>query len=71
MPNIENNQVKHLIMVGVDTSGHGIAKGKRLNSSITVNIYWFFEEEGNGPLKSEFILSHGCIALIKCAADGL
>ena len=46
---------------------HAKAKGYRLNSSTTRNIYLFLPVRG--PLKSMLILSQGFVALINVSDD--
>ena len=48
----------------VSISEHGMANGSLENSSITVNIYLLFVTDGNGPLKSMFNRSNGCVAFM-------
>ena len=53
----------------VSTLEKGKAKGKRENSSITVSMYRFLVEVGNGPLKSKLNRSKGWVALASWAAE--
>ena len=60
-----------VITVLVSISGHGIWNGNLENSSIVVNIYLLFVSDGNGPLKSMFNCSNGCVAFMVWAGSGL
>ena len=61
IPKIENKSQSFVITVLVSISQYGKANGNLENSSITVNIYLSF---GNGPLKSMFNRSNGCVAFM-------
>ena len=64
IPKIENKSQSFVIAVLVSTYEHGMANGNLENSSITVNIYLLFVTDGNGPLKSMFNRSNGCVAFM-------
>ena len=57
--------------VGVLTSLHGMAKGKRENSSVAVKRYLFTVADGNGPLKSILTRSKGCVTFTSFFSGGL
>ena len=61
---IENKSQSLIITVLVSISEQGMANGSLDNSSITVNIYLLFVTDGNGPLKSMFNRSNGCVAFM-------
>ena len=60
-----------VITVLVSISEHGMANGSLENSSKTVNIYLLFVTDGNGPLKSMFNRSNGCVAFMIWVGSGL
>ena len=64
VPHSLNNVSRHRVAVEVVMSLQGKANGKREYSSITINRYLLWVDDGNGPLKSMLILSIGRIALI-------
>ena len=68
---MENRSLRHLITVVVETSSHGYTNGNLEYSSTIVSIYFIFEEEGRGPLKSMLSLSKGCAAFIRGGLYGL
>ena len=71
IPKIENKSQTFVITVLVSISDHGKAEGNLENLSITVNIYLLFVTDDNGPLKSMFNRSNGCVAFMIWASSGL
>ena len=64
IPKIEKGQDKHLITVDEFISRQGNTYGNQLYSSTIVKKYLFWLDECNGPLKSMFSLTNGCVACI-------
>ena len=64
IPKIENKAQSFVITVLVSICDYGMANGNLGDSSITVNIYLLLVTDGNGPLKSMFNRSNGCVAFM-------
>lgn len=59
IPTSENSNIRHLMTVFVDTSGHGKTNGNLEYSSTTIRKFLFPLIIRGGPLKLMLILSNG------------